>query len=62
MALPKPPQVKRDVSSFPYTHQGIKIRSSAIVSSAMKMGIVIAFSFHCFYCSADAAVLPLNKL
>jgi hypothetical protein len=46
--LPEPPQVKRDVSSFPNTHQGFKFRSSPIVSSAMKIGIVIAFAFHCF--------------
>jgi hypothetical protein len=46
--LPEPPQVKRDVSSFPNTHQGFKFRSSPIVSSAMKIGIVIAFALHCF--------------
>jgi hypothetical protein len=45
MALPKPPQVKRDVYSFPNTHQWSKIRSRPIVISGMKIGIVIAVGY-----------------
>jgi hypothetical protein len=37
--------VKRDVSSFPNTHQWFQIRSRPIVTSAMKIGIVIALRY-----------------